>query len=164
MSRKKILEKSYILRKKDITLLFFNNIDIERKYKIMEITYEVRKEAFNHLCSTYTQHNRWAKTIQANTFLSKIGDTHLQYDPSYERNRQYLCLLQQLHKFHTMLDAIEIMYGEQAKVLVYRQYALKEKQSVLALEYGISVRTLQRRMHTWIYGVLMEECVYDSNF
>lgn len=130
----------------------------------MEITYEVRKEAFNHLCSTYMQHNRWAKTIQVNTFLSKISDSHQLYDFSYERNRQYLCLLQQLHKFHSLLDEIEILYGEKAKVLVYRQYALKEKQSALALEYGISVRTLQRRMHTWIYGVLMEECIYDSNF
>lgn len=104
------------------------------------------------------------EAIQVNTFLSKISDSHQIYDSSYERNRQYLYLLQQLHKFHSLLDEIEILYGEKAKVLVYRQYALKEKQSALALEYGISVRTLQRRMHTWIYGVLMEECIYDSNF
>ena len=109
----------------------------------------------------YNAHKEWYKTIHTNNHSNLIHDSSNDLTYDNERNRQYLFLLKQLSSIHTILDVIEERYGTEAKVIIYKQFICNEKQITLSQQYGYSLRTLQRRIYTWLYTALMEK-QYDQ--
>ncbi len=116
---------------------------------------------FKNSASCYLAQKKWIYYLEENhpwLVSSSLKDSSLQYDmSSHEIERQYELLLRQVDWVDRILLEIENKYGIMAREYVYEQFVLHEKQSTIAEKYGISVRTLQRRVHEWLFGVFTYE-------
>ena len=120
-------------------------------------TYSKRAREFRALCRSYTAQKRWLYALQKErTVLIREG---AQQDPEQagilERMEVQIRLLQDaLVRTEEILEEIESRFGEKAADVIWQVYISRVSQQEAAERQGISVRTLQRKIRSWLEEVL----------
>ncbi|MBR4445812.1 MAG: hypothetical protein IKS37_07975 [Solobacterium sp.] len=120
-------------------------------------TYPIRARDFRALCKAYNSQKRWLYALQKeHDLLIKEG---CKGDPERirieERMAVQIRLLQEnLVKTEEILEKVEECCGEEAADTLRQVYIERIPQKTAASHLGISERTLQRRIRTWLEEVL----------
>lgn len=119
--------------------------------------YSVRANDFRNLCRGYTSQKKWLYALERekNRMVLEKKDQDREGKELIRRMDVQIRLLQEnLVRTEDTIEMIEEKYGEEAGQIVYQAYVEQRGMKAIAAQNGISVRTLQRKIRTWLENVL----------
>ena len=101
----------------------------------------LKARQFRELCRYYKSEKKWLAQLQKQR--EEEGDTvHLQNKCMY--------LQRNVEKVDRGLAKMEGLFGRNAGTMIRRTYIDRENMQDMAKEYGIPLRTMQRKMASWL--------------
>ena len=112
---------------------------------------------FRSLCRSYTAQKRWLYTLQKQrtALMNERTERSFEQDQALRRTETQIRFLQDsLVRTEEILERIETDFGEEAADVIWQVYISRDSLQKTAERQGISVRTLQRRIRSWLEEVL----------